>query len=113
MIRQPEFVTEEVFSWAKAEVKKKKPHLDVTKARLEAFTEGLCVQIMHIGPYDQEPKTIAIIDAYLMEHGYTNDVGSIMPSGKTRKHHEIYLSDPRKAKPESMQTVLRHPVRKS
>jgi len=110
MIRQPEFVTKEVFDWAVSEVKKKKPQLDVSKARLEAFTEGLCVQIMHHGPYDEEPKTIAKIDSYIETHGLISDVGTLLPNGNIRKHHEIYMSDPRKIKPDNMRTILRHPV---
>lgn len=111
LIRQPEFVTQGVFSWAQSQVKIKKPNLDVTKARLETLTEGLCVQVMHHGPYDEEPKTIAKIDAFLIEHDFLNDVGSTLPNGSFRTHHEIYLSNPLKTKPESMKTILRHPVR--
>ncbi len=105
LIRQPDFVTPEVFAWACDEVKAKKPDLPVEKARLEVFEEGLCVQIMHIGPYSTEPETMKKIEAFLVEQ----DLQDKVPTGEG-KHHEIYLSDPRKAKPETMKTVLRHPV---
>jgi hypothetical protein len=111
MIRQPEFVTEEIFALAKATVKKKKPTMEVTKARLRYFTEGLCVQAMHIGPFDEEPATIAKIDSYITENNMIYDIGTLLPDGNIRKHHEIYLSDPRKANPLKMQTILRHPVK--
>ncbi|NLX91470.1 MAG: transcriptional regulator [Firmicutes bacterium] len=104
MIRQPEFVTPEVFAWACEECRRKKPGLDVSKARLEIFTEGLCVQIMHTGPYAEEPRSIALMDGFIAENGLVDQTGS------TRKHHEIYLSDPRRTAPEKLKTVLRHPV---
>jgi hypothetical protein len=110
MIRQPDFITPEVFLQAKEAVKKKKPDLDVTKARLETFTEGLCVQCMHIGPYDREPVTIAKIDAFIQNNGLKYDIGTLLPNGIIRRHHEIYLGDPRKIAPEKRKTVLRHPV---
>jgi len=106
MIRQPEFVNEEVFKWACTELKRKKPELETEKARFEVFEEGLCVQIMHTGPYSTEPGTMKKVEAFLLEQGLKD----MLSSGG--KHHEIYLSDPRKAKPESMKTVLRHPVQK-
>jgi hypothetical protein len=112
MIRQPEFVTDEMFTQAKAAVQKKKTNLDVTKARLESLVEGLCVQSMHIGTYDEEPATIAKIENYIVENGMYNDIGSLLPNGTVRNHHEIYLSDPRKANPLTMKTILRHPVKK-
>ncbi len=111
MIRQPEFVTKDVFQWACKEVEKKKPLLDVSKARLQVFEEGLCIQAMHIGPYHEEPKTIAKIENYINQNGFSNDIGSILPDGTVRRHHEIYLNDPRKTKPEKIKTILRHPVR--
>lgn len=110
MIRQPEFVHEEIFKWACAEVKRKKPSLDVTKARFQKFTEGLCVQMMHIGPYDEEPKTIKEIEKYIESNDLKNDISSVKADGTIKRHHEIYLSDPRKTKPEKMKTILRHPV---
>lgn len=110
MIRQPEFVTEEVFAWACGQVQKKKAHLESGKARLQDFQEGLCVQIMHIGPYDTEPETIAKVDRYIEDNGFVNDIGGVLEDGMVRRHHEIYLSDPRKTAPEKLRTVLRHPV---
>lgn len=104
MIRQPEFVTPAVFETAKAVLQKKKPDLDLSLARLLCFAEGLCVQVMHIGPYDDEPVFIQAMDRYIAENGYENDFSS------GRKHHEVYLSDPRRTAPEKMRTVLRHPV---
>jgi hypothetical protein len=111
MIRLPEFITVELFEQAKEEVKKKKPTMEVTKARLETFEEGLCVQCMHIGPYATEPVTIEKIDNFIQANGMSYDIGSILPGGRIRRHHEIYLSDPRKANLTKMQTILRHPVR--
>jgi hypothetical protein len=69
--------------------------------------EGLCVQMMHTGPYDSEPATVALMDEYIKQNGYENDINS------KRLHHEIYLSDPRKSLPDKMKTVIRHPIRKS
>lgn len=104
MIRQPEFVTEEVFENAKLALSKKKPGLDLSRARYMKMTEGLCVQIMHKGPYDDEPETIAKLQKFIAENGYRDDLSD------TRRHHEIYLSDPRKCAPERLRTVIRHPV---
>lgn len=104
MIRQPDFVDEAAFDWACGEVRRKKG-LDTSRARLLRYREGLCVQILHIGPYDAEPTTVARMDAYLAQIGYRNDFG-------TRKHHEIYLGDPRKTAPEKLRTIIRHPVAK-
>ncbi len=109
MIRQPEFVTEEVFKWACQELKKKK-EIDVSKAELKEFKEGLCVQMMHIGSYDNEPKTIEIIEEYIKNQNLTNDIGAKLPNGIIRRHHEIYLSDPRKTATERLKTVIRIPV---
>jgi hypothetical protein len=106
MIRQPEFVTPSVFEWAAAEVARKKK-LDTSRARLARFQEGLCVQAMHIGPYAEEPATVALMNAFLAENGLANDLSD------TRRHHEIYLGDPRRAAPEKMRTVLRHPIRRA
>ena len=105
IIRQPDFVTEEVFEAAKTILAKKKPSLDTSKARLEKLTEGLCVQAMHIGSYDNEPVTTAIMEKYAVEQGYIIDFTD------TRRHHEIYFSDPRKVAPEKLKTVIRHPIR--
>jgi len=111
MIRQPEFVTWEVFERACRETAKKKPDLDTAKARLEIFEEGLCVQIMHLGPYDEEPKTIAEMDSFMRENNFRNAIGDKRPDGPVRRHHEIYLGDPRKTEPSKMKTVLRHPIK--
>lgn len=110
MIRQPEFVTKEVFKWACEELKRKKPQMDISKAHLEIFNEGLCVQMMHIGSFDDEPKTIKLIDNYVSDNNLKNAISSVGLDGRIRRHHEIYLSDPRKTAPEKMKTVLRHPV---
>ena len=106
MIRQLEFVTQQVYEWAAAEVSRKKK-LDTDIARLELFTEGLCVQCMHIGPYSDEPATIEKMEAYMAQNGLVRDLSD------TRKHHEIYLGDPRKTEPSKMRTILRYPVRKA
>lgn len=111
MIRQPDFVTQEVFAQACREVAKKKPELDTSKVRFEIFEEGLCVQAMHLGPYEEEPKTIAEIDAYIRVNKYQNAIGDQNPDGTVRQHHEIYLGDPRKTEPAKMKTVLRHPIK--
>jgi hypothetical protein len=107
LIRQPDFVTAEVFDAAKAALSKKKPSLDATKARLETIIEGLCVQVMHVGSYDAEPATVAALDRFAIDNGYVIDMDD------SRRHHEIYLSDPRKVAPEKLKTVLRHPIRRA
>ena len=112
MIRQPEFVTDEVFRWAVEELKKKKPELDLAKARVAEFTEGLCVQMMHMGPYDTEAVTVKAIDDFAAANGYINAISEMSPDGIIRRHHEIYLNDPRRVAPEKMKTVVRHPIRK-
>ena len=104
IIRVPDFVTEEVFAWAKEEAQRKK-RIDTSLAELITVSEGLCVQCLHIGSYNEEPATVAKMDHYRMEQGYENDISD------RRRHHEIYLSDPRKVSPERMKTVIRHPVR--
>ena len=103
IIRVPEFVTEEVFAWAKEEAQRKKG-IDTSLAELITVSEGLCVQCLHIGSYNEEPATVAKMDRYLLEQGYENDISDL------RRHHEIYLSDPRKVPRERMKTVIRHPV---
>jgi hypothetical protein len=110
MIRQPEFVTKEVFKWACEELKRKKTQINTSKAYLQEFEEGLCVQIMHIGPYDEEPKTIKQIESYIKEINFKNAISSLCTDGRIPRHHEIYLSDPRKTAAEKLKTVLRHPV---
>lgn len=110
MIRQPEFVTPAVFRWACGEVESKK-HLDISKARLEVFTEGLCVQKMHLGSYDDEPASLMQIKKFISENGLQNAIGDTYPDGRIKRHHEIYLSDPRRTTPEKLRTILRHPVK--
>jgi hypothetical protein len=105
VIRLPDFVKEADFEWAKETAAKKKK-LDCSAAEFFTVDEGLCVQIMHIGPFDDEPKTVALMDAYLQENGYVNDFS------EKRLHHEIYLSDARKVAPEKWKTVIRHPVKR-
>lgn len=83
----------------------KKEKIDASKARLVTWEEGLCVQIMHIGPYDQEAASIARIEAYVNAKGLAEDIG------ENRRHHEIYLSNMRSSSPDKMRTIIRHPVR--
>ena len=104
-IRLPDFVTKEDFDWA-IEVATAKKKADFSSARFETIEEGLCVQCMHVGPYDDEPATVALMDAFALENGYELDLSD------TRRHHEIYLSDARKVAPDKLKTVIRHPVRK-
>lgn len=107
MILQPDVITKDVFAEGLEQVRKKKGDSPaLSKLRLTHFEEGLCVQAMHIGPYATEPATIEQMRAFALENGYRDRVG---PNGK---HHEIYLGDPRKAKPEKLKTVLRHPLEK-
>ncbi len=105
VIRLPDFVSQQDFDWAAATAAKKK-NLDCSSAEYLIVEEGLCVQMMHFGPFDDEPATIALMDAYLERVGYINDIGN------NRLHHEIYLSDARKVPPEKWKTVIRHPIRK-
>ena len=105
VIRLPDFVTEEDFRWA-VETAERKKKLDCSGAEFLPVEEGLCVQMLHLGPFDDEPASVARMDAYLAEQGYAND----WESG--RLHHEIYLSDARRVPPEKWKTVIRHPVRK-
>ena len=105
VIRLPDFITEKDFAWA-VETATRKKKLDCSSAEFLTIDEGLCVQIMHLGSYDNEPETVAIMDAFLKENGYVNDFN------ETRLHHEIYLSDPRRTAPEKLKTVIRHPIRK-
>ena len=106
VIRLPDFVTEKDFKWA-VETATKKKKLDCSSAEFITLNEGLCVQIMHTGPFDNEPETVAIMDGFLEENGYANDFS------ECRLHHEIYLSDARKVEPEKWKTVIRHPIRKA
>ena len=105
VIRLPDFVTQEDFDWAVGESTRKKK-LDCSMAEFLTIDEGECVQIMHVGPYDDEPATVAVMDAYLAANDYENDFSD------TRLHHEIYLTDARKVAPEKWKTVIRHPVKK-
>lgn len=105
VIRLPDFIKKEDFDWAVAEATRKKK-MDCSKAEYLTIEEGLCVQIMHIGAYDDEPASVALMDAYLEENGYSNDLN------EKRLHHEIYLSDARKVSPERWKTVIRHPIKK-
>lgn len=104
MIRQPEFVTKEVFEWACGELANKKPELDISRAAFKEFEEGLCVQMMHIGPFSDEPASVEQMRRFMDENGLLD------MTGMERKHHEIYLADPRKTDPAKLKTVLRHPV---
>ena len=104
MIRLPEFVDQAVFDWAREEVFRKKK-IDASAARLFRWEEGLCVQSMHLGPYDNEPATIARMEAFVQESGHQEDFGP------NRFHHEIYLSDPRRTASEKLKTIIRHPVK--
>ncbi|GHU23087.1 transcriptional regulator [Spirochaetia bacterium] len=104
VIRLPEFVDKKIFEWACDEVVKNKK-INTEKAKYVKINEGLCVQCMHIGPFDDEPKTIKLIDKYIEQNNLMNDIN------KERWHHEIYLSDFRKVKSEKMKTVLRIPVK--
>lgn len=113
MIRQPEFVTKEVFQWACNEVKRKKPELTIEKARLEKLEEGPCVQVMHMGPYSEEPKTIEKIEEFMKKNGLENGITNIRKDGSIKRHHEIYLGDPRKTAPEKLKTILRHPLKEA
>lgn len=105
-IRLPDFVTKADFEWAAAEAGRKKK-TDCSAAEFLTVKEGLCVQIMHIGSYDSEPESVALMDNYLAENGYQNDMS------ESRLHHEIYLSDPRKTIPEKWKTIIRHPIKRS
>ena len=104
VIRLPDFVTQQDFHWAVREAEKKKKQ-DFSPVEYRTVTEGLCVQMMHIGPFDTEPGSIALMDAYLAEKGYVPDFS------EDRMHHEIYLSDARKVEPARWKTIIRHPIR--
>lgn len=104
VIRLSDFVTEADFRWA-VDTAAKKKKLDCPAAELLPIDEGLCVQILHIGSYDAEPETVAVLDRFLAENGYVNDFSPI------RLHHEIYLSDARKTAPDKLKTVIRHPIK--
>lgn len=105
VIRMPDFVTKEDFVWAKQTAAKKKS-IDCSAAEFLTVNEGLCVQCMHFGPFDNEPETVAEMDRFIKENGYENDMNG------SRRHHEIYMSDARRVPPEKWKTVIRHPVKK-
>lgn len=103
-IRLPDFVTKDDFDWAVAEATSKKKQ-DFSKVEFMTLEEGLCVQCLHVGPYDDEPATVAMMYEYMEEQGYALDITD------KRLHHEIYLSDARKVTPEKLRTVIRHPIK--
>lgn len=105
IIRLPDFVTKEDFDWAIEEATKKKKE-DFSKVEFLAYEEGVCVQCMHIGPYDDEPATVEMMHEFMTAEGYELDIT------EERFHHEIYLSDARRVVPERLKTVIRHPVKK-
>ena len=104
LIRLPDFVAKTDFKWAvrEATIKKK---LDFSKVEFLTYDEGLCVQCMHIGSYDDEPATVQLMHEYMEQQGYSLDIA------ENRFHHEIYLSDVRKVTPEKLKTVIRHPIK--
>lgn len=104
LIRLPDFVTEADLEWAIAEASEKKK-TDFSKVEFYTYDEGLCVQCLHIGSYDDEPETAALMNRYIKENGYELDIGD------TRFHHEIYLSDARRVAPERLKTVIREPIK--
>lgn len=106
VIRLPDFVSKDDFRWA-VETATRKKKSDCSVAEFLSVNEGLCVQIMHVGPYDDEPQSVALLDEYLAANGYVNDITA------ERRHHEIYLSDPRKTPPEKWKTVIRHPIKQA
>lgn len=105
LIRLPDFVTKADFDWAVQEATKKKK-ADFSKVEFLTYDEGVCVQCMHVGSYDDEPKTVALMHEYMAVNGYALDIS------ESRYHHEIYLSDPRKCAVEKLKTVVRHPIKK-
>lgn len=106
LIRLPDFVTRDEFQWAVEEGTRKKKK-DFSKVEFLSIDEGLCVQCMHIGPYDHEPETVTLMHEFIDQQGYTLDITD------ERHHHEIYLSDARKVAPEKLKTVIRHPIKKA
>lgn len=106
VIRLPDFVTNADFEWA-VETATKKKKIDCSSTEFVTIDEGLCVQIMHIGAYDDEPATVAMMDDFLKKNDYVNDFSDV------RLHHEIYLSDARKVAREKLKTIIRHPIRKA
>ena len=105
VIRLPDFISEGDFAWAVQTATKKKK-IDCSPAEFLSIDEGLCVQIMHLGSFDSEPATVALMENYLKEQGFENDLN------EQRLHHEIYMSDARRVAPEKWKTVIRHPIKK-
>ena len=105
VIRLPDFIKKEDFDWAVKTAQQKK-RMDCSKVEFLTIEEGLCVQIMHIGAYDDEPASVALMDTYIEQEGYVNDLSDV------RLHHEIYLSDARKVEPARRKTLIRHPIKK-
>lgn len=105
VIRLPDFITQKDFEWA-VETAAKKKKLDCSSAEFLTIDEGLCVQMMHLGAFDDEPESVARMDAYIRENGYANDLN------EQRLHHEIYMTDARKTAPEKWKTVIRHPIKR-
>lgn len=105
LIRLPDFVTKKDFDWAIQEATKKKKQ-DFSEVEFFTYHEGLCVQCMHIGSYDNEPITVEFMHHYMKENGFELDITD------ERYHHEIYLSDPRKCDVNKLKTVIRHPIKK-
>ena len=106
LIRLPDFISTADLEWARAKASEKKK-ADFSRVQLLSYTEGLCVQQLHLGSYDDEPATVAAMAAFIKEKGYRTDIT------EARRHHEIYLSDPRKTEPSKLKTVLRHPIKKA
>ncbi len=106
VIRLPDFITQKDFEWA-VETAGKKKKMDCSSAEFMTIEEGLCVQIMHLGPFDAESETVALMDEYIEQNGYVNDINA------SRLHHEIYMSDARKVAPEKWKTVIRHPIKRA
>lgn len=104
VIRLPDFVTKKDFEWAIKEATLKKKQ-DFSKVEFFTYDEGLCVQCMHIGPFDDEPKTVQMMHDFIEKNGYELDITD------KRLHHEIYLSDARKISPDRLKTVIRHPIK--
>ncbi|MBN3490623.1 GyrI-like domain-containing protein [Acholeplasma equirhinis] len=107
LLRLPDFIRKEDVSWAIETINKKKKTKDYEKVQFFTYDERLCVQMLHVGPYQDEPKTVEIMHVYLKDKGYQVDISD------ERYHHEIYISDPRKTDSVSLKTVLRHPIKKN
>ena len=104
VIRLPDFITKKDFDWA-VETAQKKKNIDCTSAEFLTLEEGLCVQMMHFGSFDDEPQSVSVMNEYIENNGYENDIN------EKRLHHEIYLSDARKVPTEKWKTVIRHPIK--